>query len=212
LQRTKKVIIINTVNLYPPASALGRRYLPHIEELCAFIARVAARYPSLSPLLGLVWNRLRRTVARLDRLAARWHNNTLHPRPHRVRTPSPPPAIPPADACRTPQTHAWLIRLHQPMAQLAPRIQLMLDDPEMLALCAAAPQAGRLLRPLCRMFGLQPPAQLRLPPRPRPPPKPKAPPRAPPPPFAEHSERNWPFVPQRLRLKVPGLKRRISPA
>jgi len=47
-------------------------------------------------------------------------------------------------------------------------LQALLDDPEMRALLAASPQAGRILRPLWRK--IRPgalPAALRLPPRPR---------------------------------------------
>ena len=197
-----------------PASVLGHRYFPHIGDICAFLAVAAARYQSLSPLLMLVWFRLRNTVARIDRLAARWQQGRLRSPRKRVRGErKPPPAVHPADALRArraPQGRGWLIRLHQPMVQLAPRIELMLADPDIIALCAAAPQAGRLLRPLCRMFAIPEPAYIARPPRPRPPRKPR--PRKPaPPPFAEHSPSQWPFVPLRLRLRVPGLRRRKPP-
>ncbi len=201
------------MNLPAPASALGQRYAPHIADLCARLAEIAARYHRLSPLLVLVWFRLRRTLARLDRLAARWQAGRL--RPPRPRGGAGTPAINPADAWRprrTPQGHAWLIRLHQPLAQLAPRVEALLHDPDIAALCAAAPQAGRLLRPLCRMYGIEPPPHLRLPPRPKPQAPPRPPPPPPPPPFREHSGQVWPFVPQRLRLRVPNLTRRTSPA
>jgi hypothetical protein len=47
-------------------------------------------------------------------------------------------------------------------------LQTLLDDPEMRALMAASPQAGRILRPLWRKLTPDPlPAVLRLPPRPR---------------------------------------------
>ena len=50
---------------------------------------------------------------------------------------------------------------------LAPLRELV-DDPQMRALLAAAPQAGRLLRPLWRKLTTDPlPEPLRLPPRPR---------------------------------------------
>jgi len=203
------------MNPATPATALGQRYLPHIADLCAGVAAVAARHRALAPLLVLVWVRLRRTLARLDRLALRWQQGRLHPRPRRNRSPRRPPQIHPAEAWRhrrTPQGHAWLIRLHQPLAQYAPRIQLLVDDPEIAALCAAAPQAGRLLRPLCRMFAIAPPAYIA---RPAPPARvrPRQPrPRKPePPPFAEHSPHRWPFVPHRLRLRVPGLRRPKPP-
>jgi hypothetical protein len=57
-------------------------------------------------------------------------------------------------------------------------LQVLLDDPEMRALLAASPQAGRILRPLWRKLTPYPlPAVLRLPPRPRraKPPQPKPP-------------------------------------
>jgi len=47
-------------------------------------------------------------------------------------------------------------------------LQALLDDPEMRALLAASPQAGRILRPLWRKLSPRPlPDVLRLPPRPR---------------------------------------------
>ena len=188
---------------------LGRRYFPHIADICAGLVAVAARYTTLSPLLMLVWLRLRRTLTRLDRLAQRWQQGRLTPRPAGTHGRQPPQPADAAHPGRTPQGHAWLIRLHQPLAAFAPRIQLLLDDPEIIALCAAAPQAGRLLRPLCRMFAIAPPAYIARPARVRP--RKPRPAKPQPPPFAEHSPAVWPFVPHRLRLRVPGLRRRKPP-
>ena len=61
-----------------------------------------------------------------------------------------------------------------------PQLQAFLDDPELAAMAAAAPQVGRLVRPLCRMMNMPPPPYLLLPkrprrPRPKPEPKPKPP-------------------------------------
>lgn len=47
------------------------------------------------------------------------------------------------------------------------------QNPEARALVAAAPRAGRLLRPLCRIFGVRVPDWLKLPRRPRKPRPPK---------------------------------------
>jgi hypothetical protein len=196
-----------------PASVLGQRYLPHINDICARIAEVAARHRPLSALLLLLWVRLRRTLLRLDRLATRWQHNRLRPSRRRLRPPAPPREIHPAEAWRarrTPRGHAWLIRLHQPLAQYAPRIEILLHDPDIAALCAAAPQAARMLRPLCRMFGLAPPPHLARPAAPRKP-RPRKPKPPKPQPFAEHSPSVWPFVPHRLRLRVPGLRRPKPP-
>jgi hypothetical protein len=197
-----------------PASALGHRYLPHIADICAALAQVAARHRLLSPVLVLVWFRLRRLLARLDRLATRWQAGRLRPAKPRIRPRRAPPNIHPANAWlprSTPRGHAWLIRLHQPLAQFAPRVEAMLADPDISALCAAAPHARKLLRPLCQMFGLAPPPYLATQQRPAPPSEPR--PRKPePPPPAEHSPQRWPFVPQRLRLRVPNLRPRKPPS
>ena len=195
-----------------PASALGQRYKPHIEEIRAALAVLASLFRPIAPMLMLVFYRLYNTLARLDRLATRWQNNRLR-RARKRPTPERKPQAEPKP--RTPSGHAWLIRLHQPLAQWAPRIELLVNDPEFIALCAAAPQAGRLLRPLCRMFGITPPAHIHRPPAPRKP-RPKKPKAPKPPPFAEHSPNQWPFVPLRLRLRVPGLpisgRRRRKPS
>jgi hypothetical protein len=67
-----------------------------------------------------------------------------------------------------PSARAWLVKLMGwPAPCYGSHLNTMLAEPEMLALVQAAPQAGRLLRPLCRMFGIDPlPEYLRLPPRP----------------------------------------------
>ena len=55
------------------------------------------------------------------------------------------------------------------------QLQALLDDPEMRALLAASPQAGRILRPLWRKLSPRPlPDVLRLPPKPRQPKPPRA--------------------------------------
>jgi hypothetical protein len=53
------------------------------------------------------------------------------------------------------------------LTAFATPLRELLDDPEMRALLAATPQAGRLLRPLWRKLTTDPlPEVLRLPPRP----------------------------------------------
>jgi hypothetical protein len=47
-------------------------------------------------------------------------------------------------------------------------LEEMLDDPETAAQVADAPQLGSVLRPMCRMLAVKPPAWLRLPRRARP--------------------------------------------
>lgn len=192
--------------LFLQATALGRRLSPDIAEIRGALNALAMQRPLFAPLLMLLWRRLHDTLARIDRLADRWRRNRHRPRtrPARQRPPSPAPTL------RAPSGHAWLIRLHQPLAQWAPRIEKLINDPEIITLCAAAPQAGRLLRPWCRAFGLTPPPHIARPPAPRKLRPAKSKP-APPPDLREHSPSQWPYVPRRLRLKVPGLRRREPP-
>jgi hypothetical protein len=54
-------------------------------------------------------------------------------------------------------------------------VYALLADPDTQALVAAAPQAGRILRPLCHTIGVELPDWLKLPKRPRKPRPPKPP-------------------------------------
>ena len=68
---------------------------------------------------------------------------------------------------RLPTANAWLVRLVQPTVQFAGQIETIIARPEIQELLAAAPQAGRIFRPLYRMLGIPLPPSLRLPARPR---------------------------------------------
>ncbi len=159
------------------------RFAAIIDLLCRMVAARIAGGRLAGPLIILIWRRLNRMGVRFAALAARHDAGTL--RPPRLRPRAPRPARPrPPDPL--PRGKAWLIRLVPEAAGGASQLQHLLADAEMVALIAAAPQAGRILRPLCRMLGLRPPAVLALPPRPpRPPaapppaPHPPAPPRRP---------------------------------
>jgi hypothetical protein len=127
------------------------------------------RPDTLGPLSILLGNYLSATLRRLAALHARCAAGKLpaaprarrpaaeraatdHPRPERR-----PPAIP-----RGPV----LLTVFQ--ASFDEQLRTLLDDPEMRAMLAASPQAGRLLRPLWRKLSPGPlPPALRLPPRPR---------------------------------------------
>jgi hypothetical protein len=139
----------------------------------AAAARMAAD-PSVRPPLLLVHAWLGRLVQRFAALVARAEAGTLRPprrRPPRERPPREPPP-------RWPKSFAWLIRmLPYQAACFGSQLQHQFSQPEMMALLEAAPQAGRLLRPLCRMLAIDLPPALRLPPRPR---KPKPPKQSPP--------------------------------
>ena len=114
----------------------------------------------------LLWNRLGRLSSRFQALHDRWRSNTLPPqrapRPQTVQNPreTPPPV-------RLPSAHGWAGRRIPEAAPSAGQLEYLLQDPDTRALTEAAPQAGRLLRPLCRALGITQPDWLRLPRRPR---------------------------------------------
>jgi hypothetical protein len=131
------------------------------------------------PLAVLLGDYLSATLRRLTALHARFAAGkrpaaprARRPAAERVAAERPkserrPPGIPPGPVLMT------VFR-----AGFDEQLQALLDDPEMRALLAAAPQAGRLLRTLWRKLSPRPlPEMLRLPSRPRRPkrPEPKPP-------------------------------------
>ena len=160
----------------------AERFAGIIAWLNRDVAAWAAKNRAAAPLILLLWGRLNRLALRMTALAARVAAGTAAPR--RRTVPRPASARPRKPDPRLPRRFAWLVRLVPGTGAFGSQLQYLLADPEMTALIAAAPQAGRILRPLCRMLGVRPPPNL-LRPRPAPPaapPRPAASGRAPPPP------------------------------
>lgn len=119
------------------------------------------------PLVLLICQRLGRIAARFAIVAARVGAGSLRTAPSRAeRRPatgssaaSRPAASPTGPLL--PRGFAWLLRLLPEAAAAGSQLQSLLCDPEMAALISAAPQIGRLLRPLCRMLAVQPTPELR---------------------------------------------------
>jgi hypothetical protein len=179
-----------------------------LDGLCARIAHHAARNRAMAPLLCLVHARLRRMVQRLERLLIRVRTGKLRP-PRQVRVAPSPHAgqkRPPRERENLiPRGHAWLFPLCQEAAQYAGQVEHLLKSPEIAELLAAAPQANRIFRPLCRMLGLTPPG-------PPPPPRVRKPrPRAPFPKPPKVSLREY-LAPYSPHFRLPIRKRRFSPA
>jgi hypothetical protein len=155
--------------------------------------------PSVRPPLLLVHAWLGRLVQRFAALVARAEAGTLRPPRrgrHRPAGESPPGKPRP----RWPTNFAWLIKmLPYQAACFGSQLQHQFSQPEMMALLEAAPQAGRLLRPLCRMLAIELPSALRLPPRPRKPRKPKSPKQ----PTAEQTPRTAPLTGRKPRRPPP---------
>ncbi len=123
-----------------------------------------------APLTLLAWVRLRRLLARFASLVASVEAGRLPAARHRKTPagPSPRPAF--APALRLPGGSGWLLLLAPALEARLGRAQVesLLGDPALAALLAQAPQAGRILRPLCHMLAIGLPPALRLARRPQP--------------------------------------------
>ena len=118
-------------------------------------------------LFKLIWRRLRRMSRRFAVIMAHFRAGTL-PAPGSAL---PRPATPRRDGLRPQrpsQRLGWVIyAVSWFVWGRHYELEEMLEDPEMAAQVAAAPQLGRVLRPLCRMLAVKLPDMLRLPRRPR---------------------------------------------
>ncbi len=157
-----------------PASPLARLLLI-IDALCAAIAARGAGGALTTPLLFLLWRRLRRIATRATNVAARLAAGAPLPAP-RPRTASPRAPRPPP--LRLPGGYAWLVRVCPATAGHGSQLHYLLTDPEVAPLLSS-PSLRRMLNPLCQMLGIPKP-----PPQPPPSPRPAA--AAPRPPIAHH--------------------------
>jgi len=134
-----------------------------IAGLRAAVAVYAVRDRVRQAELTLAWYRIGRAAARFAALFARWQSATLPlsrpSRAGRASTPRPRPYFPTG--------RAWLAGNRHEVCGFASQLNHFLARPDLADFLAAAPQAGRILRPLCHMLGLDPPEKLRLPQRPR---------------------------------------------
>jgi hypothetical protein len=148
------------------------RFTTLIEELCRVLTKHAGTNRVDSAMLLLIWNRLTRLAKRFTRLVERVQAGTLDdPAPPRSRDASAPPPATPDRPSAAPQEllphhFRWLVNMIPEAEALAADLCWQLQRAEMWELVFAAPrQAGRILRPLCKMLGVDPPSMLQ-PPRP----------------------------------------------
>ncbi len=188
-----------------------------LDGLKVTLGLIAHRDARVRAVLTLAWYRIHRTINRFERLVALWQSGKL-PKPS-IRAPRAKRPSPTTPAPRLPSGQAWLVRRlqdHHVNTRASQLQHFLANTPELPEFLAAAPQANRLLRPLCTMLGITPPVPLppraqaarparpRKPPRPRParprPPRPSppaaptVPSRAPEPSFA-HSPLGLRFLP-----------------
>jgi hypothetical protein len=221
----------------PPSAELralapdfARRFGWIVAGLYALVGARFLKRPHLVAFTLPLANRLNRAVQRFQRLMALLAAGKL-PRQARARegspepdksepatreptdpTPSPSAALSPS-AARLPSRRGWLLReLTWEAAAYRGYLEQLLAEPAMAEVLAAAPSAGRILRPLCRLLGLpeslvpKPPSAEPRPVRKRHRRRPAAPARtaAAPTPAAEPArDEVWPWLVPRPRYAIP---------
>lgn len=152
-----------------PTLTVTDRFARIMDGLCRAIAASQNRGLGPAPLVLLLWTRLRRTATRFATIAARVHagaHGARRPRTHAGlgceegqdrgegccnRSKTVRPAGP-----RLPRAFGWLVRVAPAVNGYRSQLQHLLSDPEIEELLSAAPQLGRLLRPLCHMLAIKP--------------------------------------------------------
>ncbi|MBV8521683.1 MAG: hypothetical protein JOY71_06070 [Acetobacteraceae bacterium] len=142
----------------PLPTGLSNRLALIIAGLRGILAAHMAKDRSAVAVLFLAWARLGRLSSRFQALLAAIRAGRLPPTPSARRQAGDDLELPRPEglpAPRLPGRFGWLIRLVPGAAVYGTQVQYLLADPEMSALLADVPQAGRILRPLCRMLGIR---------------------------------------------------------
>ncbi len=151
----------------PPPTGVIHRFTLFIEGLKRAMAEgIRPREDTLAAMAVPLWNYLSGTLRRLAALHARFKAGTLAAAPRHGGAPHRASARP-APVRRPPRIPRGPVLLRYYLVHFVAPLRELVDDPEMRALLAACPQAGRLLRPLWRKLTPDPlPEPLRLPPKP----------------------------------------------
>ena len=122
-----------------------------VAGLAAVVARRFLREPKFFALIIPLWSWLGRSGRRFGRVTVQ----TQVAVPVRVLTPRVARSRP--VEVRLPSRRGWLVRaLGYEAAGYGSQLAALLAEPELQALLLATPAAGRILRPLCRMLGVEP--------------------------------------------------------
>jgi hypothetical protein len=154
----------------PPLRPATERFAEILRALGWAVAQQTGWGLSLH-LIAVIVGRVQRIKRRFAALAARIAAGTFKPRQPNTAAastkkletaPKPPPPNP------LPNRPGWLLPLERDAVCHRAQLESLFQDPEMIALLAAAPEAmARVLRPLCRMLALDLPPAL-APPKPAP--------------------------------------------
>jgi len=174
----------------PLPTCFAERLALILAGLCRAIAERGPKAGAAAPLIGPARTRVRRLSARFLALVAAFRAGRLggpkspggpEARKERAQASDPVADSQPARSgvsnARPPEGpkppslpcgFGWMLRFGSEVACHGSQFEHWLTtDPEVAALLKDAPQAGRILRPLCHMLGIEPPPELRLPPRER---------------------------------------------
>jgi hypothetical protein len=159
-------------DLCAQAADFSRRFGGIVAGLYALVAARFLKRPHLATFILPLCNRFNRARQRFERLMALLAAGKLPrqpqarerpPQPDKqepvTQTPSEPTPSPSAartpPAARLPSRRGWLLReLTWEAAAYRGYLEQLLAEPAMAEILAAAPAAGRILRPLCRLLGL----------------------------------------------------------
>ena len=155
------------------AYTLTDRFTWLIDGLCRAIGSDAYKRRVDAVLVLAIWNRVRRLSERFLAVVARVQSG--RPRRRHEKSPDPdrsalrpdPPQVREREksaanaAVKLPREFGWIRTLLPETGQYAGVLAYLLRDPEMAALLEKAPEAGRMLRPLCHLLGVRAPEFLR---------------------------------------------------
>ena len=130
------------------APEMARRLGMIVAGVAALIARRFLRMPHLVGLIVPLWGRLTRAARRFEKLVTQ---------PTTIRAlRAPRNSSSRAKGMAFPSRRGWLVReLGWEAAGYRCQLEALLAEPAMQAILANLPGAGRVLRPLCRMLGVQ---------------------------------------------------------
>ena len=140
------------------AADLARRLGLILGALAAVVARRFLKVPGRMELIVPLWRWLTHAARRFEQAALRPVRPARAPGA-RARGAQTRTAVGTAKVARVrlPSAQGWMVRaLGWEAAGHASQLGHLLTDPEMQALMAASPAVARVLRPLCRVLGVQP--------------------------------------------------------
>jgi hypothetical protein len=172
------------MNAVALSHTLAGRFAWFFQGLCRVIGVDAQRRGMEAALAWAVWHRVRVLGERFNMLIVRARAGRLRARrkaaahpdaadqvdgqacPQGESTPHPTP-LPQGEREKKaagpllPREFGWVRRALPETGQFAGVLTYLLRDPETAALVEKAPEAGRILRPLCRLLGIEAPEFLR---------------------------------------------------